>query len=322
MIAAATLASRHTPTLGRPSADLARRVGEYAKPRPDTTGDLAVSSPSSGAVAGIFQGYVSGGPLIATAAIISAYTGVTVGRSTGSFAAGVGAGLAVGGGVGMLAQASLATLSHVPVAGTALAGAGLVGAFAGAVGALSGSRCAATRDGVYGGMLSGAVAGAALGVPGLALAGALGAGIGATAPTKVGRVALGAVAGAASGALSGVLGGVGAMATAALVGAGVGAMGAVLGPVARQVQRNLTADLTQAIYRRVDPYVAKHPLTKVQKVGLGSFAGALSLAPVGGLFGLPGLAVAAGAGAIAGGVWALRRQRAVAGTPQTNSATP
>jgi len=278
------------------------RVREYTRPRPTTSGDLATSSPQSGALGGAIEGYLTGGPVMAGAGLVAGYFGVKAGEKSGSFAVAVGSGALLGGALGVAGNLSLAALMNHPVAGAGLATAALLGAFTGAVGTLTGSRRASTRDGVYGGMMAGALANAFAGNPLLIVAGAAGGGIGGKAPTAIGRVILGGVAGAATGAVSGILGGPALMISSALIGGAVGACGALVGPVLRQVQRNATEDLTRKIISKLDPYVRKRGgLSTGQKVALAATAGALSLGPVGLLFGLRGLGIASAIGAISFG---------------------
>jgi len=290
----------------------ARKLRDCASPRPSTTGDLPTSSPLSGSIAGGIQGYLTGGPVMAGAGLAGGWVGVKVGEKTGSFALAVGTGAVVGGALAVgAAMSPLAAVLGAPVGPAGMGVAALLGGFTGAVGTLSGSRRASTRDGVYGGMVMGALARVFVPLPGLVIAGSVGGGVGGKAPTVVGRVILGTLAGAASGAMSGILGGPAVMVPSALVGAGVGALGAVIGPVFRQVQRNMTEDLTRKLISRIDPYVEKHPLTKGQKIAIGATAGALTFGPLGLLFGLPGLGVAAGAGAVVGAAstWSFLRKR-------------
>lgn len=288
--------------VGSGVANAARKVRDYTRARPTTAGDLPTSSSASAAIAGAIEGYISGGPIIAGAGVLGGYVGVKAGEKSGSFAVALGTGAVVGGGVGVISTLSLAALMNAPVAGPALGFGAMLGAFSGAVGTLSGSRRATTRDGVYGGLMSGALARVFVGNPALVVAGAVGGGIGGKAPTPVGRFILGGMAGAASGALSAVLGGPALMIPSAVAGAAVGAIGAVMGPVVRQVQRNATEDLTRKLIEKIDPYVQKHGISRGQKIALGAAAGALTLGPLGLLFGLRGLGIAAGIGMTVGGI--------------------
>lgn len=281
-------------------ASTVRGVIDYTRARPTSGGDLPTSSTASAALAGTFQGWISGGPVNAFAGLLGGYAGVKVGEATQSFVPAVGAGALAGAATATATTAALACLLSAPIASVNLSAAALLGGFAGAVGTLSGSRRASTRDGVYGGMILGALGGALSGNPLWTISGAAGAGIGGKAPTPIGRAVLGTLAGAGAGAVSGVLGGPSAMLFGSALGAALGASGALLGPVVRQAQRNLTEDLTRSIIVRLDPYLKTHHFTPLQKIALGATAGALTIGPLGLIFGLKGLGIAAAIGATVG----------------------
>jgi hypothetical protein len=287
------------------------RVRDYARPRPTTAGDLPASSPGSGAIAGAIQGYITGGPFTAACGAIGGYVGVMAGQKSGSFLAALGAGTATGAALSVATSASLAAMVGGPIGASLVAGSALVGGFAGAIGTLSGSRRAVTRDSVYGGMIAGALGSVLLRNPALMLAGAAGAGIGGRAVKPAGRLVLSTLAGAAAGAIAGLPAGPGAALVGAAAGALIGPIGTTVGPVLRQVQRNLTEDLTLAINRRLDPWLEKHPLSNRGKILAGAAAGALSLGPLGLLLGGKGLLVAASVGATAGAVstWRFLKKR-------------
>lgn len=289
----------------------ARATRKYMEPRPSTVGDLPTSSTTSAALAGVFEGWISGGPVIAGAGLLGGYVGVNVGNKTGQFVPAIGAGALAGSAVATTAAVALSLLFSAPLVRANLVASAILGGFAGTVGTLSGSRRATTRDGVYGGMILGALGGALTHNPLLTIAGAAGGGIGAKAPTTAGRVVLGGLAGAATGAVSGLLGGPAAVVHSAAIGAALGVGGALTGPVLRQLQRNMTEDLTRAIITRIDPYVEKHGVSRGQKIALGAVTGVLTVGPFGLLFGLKGVAVAAGLGAAIGSVstYRLLRQR-------------
>lgn len=295
-----------TPIGNAPSPGILQRVRDYAKPRPGTSGDLPSSSTASGVLGGAFQGYVSGGPLGAASGAIGGYVGVKAGEKAGSFAVAVGAGSATGAAIGALGANALSAMLGGPV-GLGLAASGaLVGGFAGAVGTLSGSRRAATRDSVYGGMLAGAIASVYTGNPAMVIAGAAGAGMGGRAAKPAGRAVLGALTGAAAGAVAGIPGGAPYMIAGAVAGAVIGPIGTLVGPTLRQVQRNLTMDLTVALNKRVEPWIEKHPLGTKGKLVAGAAMGSLLVGPVGLMFGLKGLAVTAAVGAVGGAVQTWR----------------
>lgn len=295
-----------TPIQNGPGPSLLKRVRDYAKPRPGTTGDLPSSSTASGVIAGAFQGYVSGGPLGAASGAIGGYVGVRAGEKAGSFAVAVGAGSATGAALGALGANALSAMVGGPI-GLGLAASGaLIGGFAGAVGTLSGSRRAATRDSVYGGMLAGAIASVYTGNPAMMIAGAAGAGMGGRAAKPAGRIVLGALTGAAAGAVAGLPGGVPFMVAGAVAGAVIGPLGTLVGPTLRQVQRNMTQDLTIALNKRVEPWIEKHPLGLKGKLVAGATMGALIVGPVGLMFGLKGLAVTTAVGAVGGAIQTFR----------------
>lgn len=276
------------------------KVRDYARPRPTTGGDLAGPSPISAAIAGGIQGYITGGPTGAAAGLIGGYAGVKIGEKSGSFSVALGAGALVGAGVAAAATAGLAAMSGVMLPPQFLIGPAVMGAFTGAVGTLSGSRRAATRDSVYGGMLAGGLAFVATGNPAMVIAGAAGAGAAGRAVTPAGRAVLGVLTGAGAGAVAGLMGG--NVAQGALVGAVLGSVGSLAGPSLRQVQRNATEDLTLAINKRLDPWLEKHPLTTRGKMIAGAASGALMLGPIGLVAGWKGAAVMAGIGATVGAV--------------------
>jgi len=119
------------------------------------------------------QGIV-GGLITAPAGLLGGYAGVKVGEHLAragpktqnlSFVGAVASGAAIGAGVAAANAVALSLLLGTPVSLATAALFGTIGAFSGAVGALSGSRRASTRDGAYGGMISGALA-HYLGAPG------------------------------------------------------------------------------------------------------------------------------------------------------------
>lgn len=275
-----------------------RKAADYARPRPTTTGDLAGPSPISAAVAGGIQGYLTGGATGAAAGLLGGYAGVKLGEKTGSFGVALGAGALIGAGVAAAATAGLAAMGGVMLPPQFLIGPAVMGGFTGAVGALSGSRRAATRDSVYGGMLLGGLAFVATGNPALVIAGAAGAGAAGRAVTPAGRAVLGVLTGAGAGAIAGVM--TGNIAQGAMIGAALGTAGSLAGPVLRQIQRNGTEDLTRAINKKLDPWLDKHPLSRRGKITAGAVSGALMLGPIGLVGGWKGAAVMAGAGAVVG----------------------
>jgi hypothetical protein len=86
----------------------------------------------------------------------------------------------------------------------------------------------------------------------------------------------------------------------------IGPVGTLVGPSVRQIQRNLTADLTTALNKKVEPWIEKHPLSKRGKLVAGAVMGSLVVGPVGLLFGLPGLAVTTAVGAVGGAIQTAR----------------
>ena len=313
-----------TPISGSHSSGFLHRLRDYARPRPGTSGDLPASSAASGVMAGAIQGYVSGGAVGAASGAVGGFVGVKAGEKAGSLGVAVAAGSATGAAMGALAVGALATLVGGPV-GLGLAASGaLVGGFSGAVGTLSGSRRATTRDSVYGGMLTGAAAAAWTGNPAAMIAGAAGAGLGGRAAKPAGRLILGALAGAATGAVAGVMGGPPAMLAGAAAGAVIGPVGSLVGPTLRQVQRNLTADVTAALNKKIEPWLEKHPLGTRGKLLAGAVMGSLIAGPVGLIFGLPGLAVTTAVGAVGGAVqtWRFLRKAKAAQAPPPGAGVP
>ncbi len=305
------------PISNASSPGILQRIRNYARPRPGTAGDLPSSSTASGILAGGIQGYVSGGPLGAASGALGGYVGVKAGEKAGSFAVAVGAGTATGAAIGAVSLNALSAMVGGPI-GLGLAASGaLIGGFAGAVGTLSGSRRAVTRDSVYGGMLGGALAAAWTGNPAMMIAGAAGAGMGGRAARPAGRVVLGALTGAATGAVAGIMGGPPAMIAGAVAGAVIGPVGTLVGPTVRQIQRNMTADLTTAVNKRVEPWIEKHPLGRKGKLVAGAVMGSLIVGPIGLLFGLPGLAVTTTVGAVGGAIktWRFLKNKEQAAAP-------
>ncbi len=292
------VSAAQTPSLAAPK--FVRKTIEYAQARPTTGGDLAGPSPVSAAIAGGIQGYITGGPSGAAAGLIGGYAGVKLGEKTGSFGVALGAGALIGAGVAVAATAGLAAMGGAMIPAQFLIGPAVMGGFTGAVGALSGSRRAATRDSVYGGMMMGGLAYVATGNPAMVIAGAAGAGAAGRAVTPAGRAVLGLVTGAATGAVAGFM--TGNIVPCTLMGAAIGSAGSLTGPVLRQVQRNATEDLTIAINKKLDPWLEKHPLSKRGKITAGAVSGALMLGPIGLVAGLQGAGVMAGVGAVVGAV--------------------
>ncbi|MDQ7824344.1 MAG: hypothetical protein RDV48_16195 [Candidatus Eremiobacteraeota bacterium] len=329
-------------SVGHTIGSIPSKIKEYAKPRPETQEDLGESSPVSASIAGAVEGFIAGGPVVSAAGAVGGYLGVKAGEegsvlpavcrgvdkminaivpgkedirfarrlgdkfiSQGSFMKAIGNGAAVGAAVSTLALAGIAAVAGAPVAATTLVAGGILGGLSGVAGTLSGSRKSTTRDGVYGGYLTGMLAGTVTGNPTMMIAGAAAGGIGGKAAKPIGRALLGALAGLVTGALTGVFGGPAGMATGAVTGALVGAAGAVAGPPVRQIMRNATDDIANAATKKLGPSV-KNKIGTKGKVSLGALAGALSLAPLGLIFGplvggvLVGLGIGAGAGALMG----------------------
>lgn len=287
-------------------ASIPKKIKEYAEPRPETSGDSFKSSPLSGAMSGGIQGYIAGGPVTGAAGVIGGYVGVKAGEKAESFTKALGAGTLTGAGIAMAAVAGLtATLGGaltVPV----LAASGILGGLSGATGTLAGSRRASTRDGSYGGFLTGMTATAITGNSALFLAGTTAGGIGGKAVKAPGRAVLGALSGTALGAVTGVLGGPFTIAAGAAAGAVAGGVGAVIGPPIRQIMRNGIEDISNKAVEKLEPFLAKNPLGKKSKITIGALAGAVSLAPLGIIFGLPVMAGAAAIGAAVGAVSTYR----------------
>lgn len=286
---------------------LPQKLKEYAQPRPGTDEDLPASSPSAAVIGGAVEGFIAGGPIIAVAGGVGGYAGVKFGEKKGSFLAAIGAGAITGAALSTLAVCGISALGGAPLIAENLIAGGILGGLAGTAGTLSGSRRASTRDGVYGGYLTGLMTGALMHNPAMMIAGAVSGGIGGKAVKPMGRAILGAAAGCITGALTGVFGGPASIAVGAVTGALVGGIGATIGPPMRQVIRNATDDIADAAFNKINPAV-KGKLGTKGKIALGAIAGALSLAPLGLIFGplvggiLTGLGVAAGVGAVTGGL--------------------
>ena len=315
-------------------ATLPSKIAAYTRPKPsktnpgtDTKGDLPGPSVQGGAIAGAVQGLISGSriggiPGAVAGAIsgtVGGYVGVATGMKARSFPAAILAGTAAGAATAALTSAGISAMFGAPITIPMTAGMAVLGGLTGAVGTLSGSKRAETRDSVYGGYLGGMIAEQYVGNPFLSIASAAGAGAGGRAVTPAGRAVLGAVTGAAAGALSGLPFLAAGMPNAqdvivssAIAGAIIGPIGAVVGPVARQVTRNATDDASAAISAKLDPILAKHPLGTPGKMALGGVIGTLTMGPLGMLgpaIGMPlgaSLAATVGVGATLGAVNVFR----------------
>jgi len=317
-------------------AQLPSKIAAYTRPKPskinpgtDTKGDLPGPSVQGGAIAGAVQGLISGSriggiPGAVAGAIsgtVGGYVGVAAGMKARSFPAAILAGTAAGAATAAVTSAGLSAMFGAPITIPMTAGMAVLGGLTGAVGTLSGSKRAETRDSVYGGYLGGMIAEQYVGNPFLSIATAAGAGAGGRAVTPAGRAVLGAVTGAAAGALAGVPFAVAGFPNAqdmivssAIAGAIVGPIGAVVGPVARQVTRNAQDDASAAISAKLDPIIAKHPLTTAGKAALGVGIGVLTMGPLGMLapaIGLPLLPSLAVTSALGGAVVGTKVYRAV-----------
>lgn len=281
-------------------AEIPRKVIEYAQPRPETKGDTFEPMPKSGALMGFLEGSVVGGPMVGAAGAIGGYLGVKAGEKSGSFLKALGIGSTTGAALGVAGVAGLAAALGAPVTVPVLLASGVMGALSGATGTLAGSRRATTRDGTYGGFLTGMTAAIITKNPAMFLAGTAAAGIGGKAVKPAGRAVLGAVAGAGTGAMAGSLLGPMAAAIGAAAGAVAGAVGAVVGPAIRQIMRNITIDSSDKAFKKIEPFLDKHPLGKKSKMALGGVAGALTTGllglAVGSRFGVGIIGAAAGAG--------------------------
>ncbi|MBI2265899.1 MAG: hypothetical protein HYU64_12115 [Armatimonadetes bacterium] len=207
-------------------------------------------------------------------------------------------GSASGAAVASIASGTVASLIFGPSAFVPAAEWGLIiGGLAGASGTLSGSAKASTRDAAYGGLTFGFLLNLMAGIPAANMVGAISSGIGgkieaSLAPedgkeksalrSALERGGFGALTGALISGALGALGGPQAVVPAMLVGAGVGGAGALVGPVIRQVERNLTQDGVVAISKKLDPKLENVHLNKAQKALLGGTVWAMS----GGLMGL------------------------------------
>lgn len=303
-------------SIGQSIVSIPRKIKEYAQPRPNTSGDSFVPSPMGGAISGGIQGFIGGGPVTGIAGAIGGFTGtlvdmgrvagpngttgVSVNQDTGRTLKAVGVGSVTGAAVGVAAVVGLAAVLGGPITIPAIAASGILGGFAGATGTLSATRRGSAKDGVYGGFIAGMTASAVAGNSALLLATTTAAGMGGYAVKTPGRVVLGALTGAATGAISGSLGGPVTVAVGAAAGAIAGAVGAVIGPPIRQVIRNAVEDLSNAIVKKLDPFLEKHPLGKKSKITLGAVSGAIGLATMGFIFGPAAFAIGGAVGAALG----------------------
>lgn len=316
--------------------EFAKSAVAFTQPRPskvnpgvDTAGDIPVPRSSAqvdslcngGAMSGGIQGLISGARLGglngAVSGVVAGAVGGLVGTKVGFKYQSFPLALAAGAGTGAVGAAAInvamGLLTQQPISVANVAGYAIMGGLTGAVGTLGGSRRAVTRDSVYGGYTAGMVASQYTHNPLAALAGAAGAGIGGRAQTVLGRAALGTVSGAALGALSAVpyfLSGHPLAAQALVEGITAGAAsapaGTVVGPVFRQVTRNVQDEMVAGINKKLDPWLEKNPLGTGGKMAAGAALGALTLgsfgmlAPVVGVPMLPALGVSVGAGAALG----------------------
>ena len=324
-------------------SQFAKSVVAYTQPRPskvylgtDTSDDVPVprtpaqvdSLCNRGALSGGIQGFISGARLGAldgvSGLVAGAVSGVVAGTVGGLVGTKVGfkyqsfpLALAAGATSGAIGAAALTVamglLTGQPLTVANVAGYSILGGLTGAVGTLSGSRRATTRDSVYGGYTAGLVASSYTHNPLAALAGAAGAGIGGRANTAFERAALSTASGAVLGALSSLpyfLSGHPLAAQALVEGITAGAttapVGTLVGPVFRQVTRNGQDAMVAGINNKLDPWLEKHPLGTPGKMAAGAALGALTLgsfgmlAPVVGVAMLPALAVSTSAGAALG----------------------
>jgi len=236
--------------------------------------------------------------------LLSKYTDKLI--KEGSFTKAVASGAVSGAVVTGLAFAGVAAIVGAPVTIPILAAGTILGGLSGAAGTLSGSRRASTRDGVYGGYMTGMAAASFTGNPALAIAGAAAGGIGGKAVKPLGRAILGAISGVVTGALTGVFGGPAGMVAGAVTGGVVGAVGAVIGHPVRNIIKNLSNAIADKAIEKLEP--AKRNAGDKTRLAAGIALGALSLAPLGLIF-YPlvgslatGLGIAAGVGAVSGAV--------------------
>lgn len=307
-------------SIGQSITSIPRKIKEYAQPRPQTSGDSYVPSSVGGAISGGIQGFIGGGPITGVAGAIGGFVGATVdqgrefgvldgmifekgvsmSQDTGRTLKAVGVGSVTGAAVGVAAVVGLAAVLGGPITIPAIAASGILGGFAGATGTLSATRRGSAKDGVYGGFIAGMTASALVGNSALMLATTTAAGMGGYAVKTPGRVVLGALTGAATGAISGSLGGPVTVAVGAAAGAVAGAVGAVIGPPIRQIIRNAVEDLSNAIVKKLDPFLEKHPLGKKSKIALGALSGAIGLSTMGFIFGPAAFAIGGAVGAALG----------------------
>ncbi len=226
--------------------------------------------------------------------------------SQGSFTKAIANGAVSGAVVTGLALAGVSAVLGAPVTIPLLAAGTILGGLSGAAGTLAGSRRATTRDGVYGGYMSGMAAAAFAHNPALSIAGAVAGGIGGKAAKPLGRAILGALSGIVTGALTGVFGGPAGMVAGAVTGGVVGAVGAVIGHPIRNIVRNLSNAIADKAIEKLEP--AKRKAGDKTRLAAGIALGALSLAPLGLIF-YPlvgslavGLGAAAGIGAVSGAI--------------------
>lgn len=203
-----------------------------SSPEPDTDGNLENPSYVQVALGAGVEGLLLGGASGAVDALGGGLAGVFVENRTGSTAAGVAAGFAVGAG---LAAAQSAWLGAGPMLPSAVLG-GLLGAFQ----TLGGSSLAGVRDSSdMGAIMAGVfMPGASKVVGGLSAAAAQ-----RWAPDSLAaQSAMAAVIGGGLGAAVGALGQGPGLVSSILIGAASGAGGSLIGPRFGQLVRTLSCD--------------------------------------------------------------------------------
>ena len=265
------------------------------------TGTLAAEKGGNGVMSGGIQGFLVNKTVGAASGSLGGYVGVRVGEKTGSTETAMLAGAATGAALGAAAAAGLGLLAGQTPNLRILGGSALLGGFAGTVGTLTGSKRAAPRDGVYGGMLAGMVGATYTGNPALGIATAAASGYAARAKTPLGQAVVGTVLGAAAGGIAGAPMGWSAVAVNALAGAVATPLGSIVGTTARQVMRNAQVDLVNGINKKwIDPMLEKRKLSHTEKVLVGAAAGGIMLGTVGMVGGWKGAAIMGTVGLAAG----------------------
>ena len=257
-----------------------KKVVDYTKARPTTTGD-GNSSAVSAAIGGGVTGWMAGGhPINAAGGVVGGAVGIKVGEKTGSFGKALTASFASG------AVANTAAVSGLMLAEAAITGAGAafdpigmgviaaIGGLSGVTGMMEGSMSGEIKDKTTVGLISGFLMSSMGGSPLLSFTGALAGAAGGLPDTTAGKYLASAGTGAVLGALSGVFQGPTGMAVNAAMGATAGVVANTIGRGFGNVQRNATEDIKNATFKQLSRIMPDDMGVK-GRVAVGALGGAV-----------------------------------------------